>query len=114
MRNALIKPSVICRVNLCPWEDPQNARSQAAFMARNKQMGKGILVTTWHWFWGHRFTNMIGVPAQANWNSPENAYSIQQMARYVRQIDQDMGLTDYKELGYRNSYQVSPDAYPLG
>jgi len=96
---------------LCPWEDPQNAKSQAAYMKRHPEHGKGILVTTWHHFWGQKFTNMIGVPAQANWNPDAGAATLQ-MGRYVRQIDNDMGLSRYEDFGFNNDYQVDPEAYP--
>ena len=96
---------------LCPWDNPPNMISQGRYMAKNG--GFGLLETTWHTCKSNAFLDMFRTGAIGSWSAlnPEGSkylWNRHNEARYLRQIDTDMGTEHYEETGKLVDYQIPP------
>ena len=96
---------------LCPWDNPPNMISQGRYMATHG--GFGLLETTWHTCKGNAFLNMFRTGAIGSWSAlnprgTEYLHCRQNEARYLRDVDTDMGAEHYEDVGKLTDYQVPP------
>lgn len=98
---------------MCPWDSEPDMESMAAY---TQQVGnRGMLITTWHYLYGLKYTSFMLCAPYALWNPANNpGISLSgrlTLGKHMLQICHDMGLTRYEDCGY-TAYQIAPERYP--
>ena len=98
---------------MCPWDSEPDMNSMAAYT--QTVQNRGMLITTWHYLYGLKYTSFLVTAAFALWD-PENNPGLTLSGRlslnkHLLQICHDMDLTRYEDSGY-TVYQVAPEKYP--
>lgn len=96
-------------VLVCPWTNMSDTYSLGKTAC--KQNLFGMLATTWHQNAGSNMYSIFFGSAEVAWNSNYKCYEgsgYGNLALHIRQIDTDMGMTDYVGFGMLYHHQISP------